>query len=171
MAPSISSSTDETGYVCEIPHCSWKAWTGLTAAVRAAKPENHIYCHHFKQAVTNTQALILMRFWMLFLLPSWLLEYFVGFALLGQKLTSRAVHMENIFRNVGRGKSWWSHQNNSACHYCWSHNSQNVHVSPEILPVSHTTALSFKLLVPCSIKLYLLDFNLFVFQVHLVLLI
>lgn len=29
----------------------------------------------------------------------------MGFALLGQKLTSRAVHMENIFRNVGRGKS------------------------------------------------------------------
>lgn len=30
----------------------------------------------------------------------------MGFALLGQKLTSRADHMENIFRNVNRGKSY-----------------------------------------------------------------
>lgn len=97
---------------------------------------------------------VLMRFWMLCLLPKWLLEYFVGFALLGQKLTSRAVHMENIFRNVGKGKSWWGHQNNSASHYCWSHHSQNVHVSQANSPTSHSTVLSFELLVPCSMKLY-----------------
>lgn len=153
MAPSINSSTDEIWYVCEIPHCSWKAWTGLTAAVRAAKPENHIYCSHSKQAATNTQALILMRFWMLCLLPKWLMEYFVGFAILGQKLTSRVVHTENIFRNVGRGKSWWGHQNNSASCYCWSHHSQNVHVSQANSPTSHSTVLSFELLVRCSMKL------------------
>ena len=132
-------------------HCSWKAWTGLTAAVRAAKPENHIYCSHSKQAATNTQALILMRFWMLCSLPKWLLEYFVGFALLGQKLTSRAVHMENIFRNVGRGKFWWGHQNDSASASCWSHHSQNVHVSQANSP---TPVPSSELLVPCSMKLY-----------------
>jgi len=103
MAPCINCSTDETWYVCEIPYCHWKAWMHLRATVRAAKPENHIYCSYSKQAATNTQVLILMRSWMLCLLPKWLLEYFVGFALLGQKLTSRVVHMKYIFRNVDRG--------------------------------------------------------------------
>lgn len=172
MAPCINCSTDEIWYLCEIPHCRWKAWMGFTAAFRAAKPENHIYCSHSKQAATNTQTLILMRSWMPCLLPKWLLEYFVGFALLGQKLTSRVVHMENTFRNVGRGKSWWRHQNNSASHYCWSHNFQNGHVpwgnSPTLL---HRTVLSFVLLVLWSMKSYFVStrFQPFGLQIHLVL--
>lgn len=61
----------------------------------------------------------------------------------GKKLTSRAVHMRNIFRSVGREKPWWGLQNNSASHYCQSHHSQSVHAPQANSPPSHTTVPSF----------------------------
>lgn len=43
-----------------------------------------------------------------------------GFCPFRAKVNFKIFHMKHIFRNVGRGESWWSHQNNSASHYCWS---------------------------------------------------
>lgn len=40
-----------------------------------------------------------------------------GFSPLGQKLTSRTVHIRKTFRSVSRKKSWWSPQNSSASCY------------------------------------------------------
>lgn len=71
-----------------------------------------------------------------------------AFPPLGQKLTSRAVHMRNIFSSVGRKKSGWGLQNNSASHYCQSHHSQNVRASQANSPthISLSLPLSSKFL-------------------------
>lgn len=155
MAPCTNCSIDETWYVCEIPYWHWKAWMGLRATVRAAKPENHIYCSYSKQAATNTQVLILMRSWMLCLLPKWLLEYFVGFALLGQKLTSRFFTW-NIYSGMWVGESLDEAIRTILLLIIagqW-HHFQNARVPWGNSPTSHRTVLSFELLARCSMKSY-----------------